>query len=187
MTRELHIHGVTHLLRGLPKDLTAEEILSIQSALPAILVDNSNSNMYSLAQFSRQNGGSDNILTGQPSLLHRLVAITVFQLFVLLNFLLPYVRLFIGHAYRLEREHKVLQRVFNTSIKTVDNLGRKGIQLSQTVCQMNEGKVGQAIHDLTLWWVQGLTGGIQQGILEGVVVLGVERSRRGKESVEGIE
>jgi hypothetical protein len=184
LTRGLYLYGVIQLLRGLPKNLSAEEILNIQAALPASVLDRCNLNVDSLKQVSRRKGSDDNITMQQPSLLHRIVAITVFQLFILLNVLLPYVRLFIGHAYRLERKHRVMQRVFSKSIKAVDDLGRKGIQ---TVCQMNEGKVGQAIHDLTLWWVHGLTGGIQQGVLEGIVVLGAEMDRRTKEVVEVIE
>lgn len=63
----------------------------------------------------------------------------------------------------------------------MDELGRRTLQLSQTVCRMNNGKVGQAINDMTIWWVQGLTGGIQQGINEGVVVIGGrETSPKGK-------
>ena len=62
----------------------------------------------------------------------------------------------------------------NKSMTTIDEFGRRSLQLSQTICQMNEGRVGQAISDMTIWWVRGLTGGIQQGISDGVVVIGSE-------------
>ncbi|KAF2176546.1 hypothetical protein K469DRAFT_813046 [Zopfia rhizophila CBS 207.26] len=61
-------------------------------------------------------------------------------------------------------EHRVTQRIFGKS--TVNELGRRSLQIVQTMCQINGGKVGQAINDLTFWWVRGLTEGIQQGISE---------------------
>ena len=189
LTRELHLHGIYQLLRGLPNDLTSEEILSIRSAMPAVVQDQSIGDIYSLTRASRECNESVNGLASRPSLLHRIIAMFVFQLFILLNFLLPYVRLLIGHACQLERDHKVVRRLFSKSVEAIDTIGRKGVRLSQTVYQMNDGKVGQAINDLTFWWVQGLAGGIQQGIIEGVGILGPEHNERpgGNESIAKIK
>ena len=40
---------------------------------------------------------------------------------------------------------------------------------------------------LTMWWVQGLTGGIQQGVSEGVVVIGFDRNQTTKVRVEKVQ
>lgn len=176
LTRQLYLHGMTYLLRGLPSELTTEETLSLQATIPGSVVNLSNDpTAHALVPRSHRTQAANEGPPQPPSVLHRITATVVFQIFVLFQFLLPYIKLLIGEAYRLERDHKVAQRIVNKSITTVDELGRRGLQLSQTVCQMNDGKVGQAINDLTIWWIRGLTGGIQQGISEGVVVIGNER------------
>lgn len=181
LTRQLYIHGMTYLLRGLPAELTPEETLSLQAAIPQHILNLQNEpNAHALVQVQ----GPHTLRQADPpqdtSILHRITAMVVFQTFMMIQFLLPYIKLFIGHAYRFEREHKITQRFVNKSITTVDELGRRSLQLSQTVCQMNDGKVGQAINDLTFWWVRGLTGGIQQGIADGVVMFGNERPATGR-------
>jgi hypothetical protein len=163
---------MTYLLRGLPSELTTEERMSLQAAVPGSLVNPSSDPNLSLVPRSRNADLAHPDSLQPPSVLHRITATIVFQLFVLFQFLLPYIKLFIGQAYRWEREHKVAQRFMNGGITAVDELGRRTLQLSQTVCRMNDGKVGQAINDMTIWWVQGLTGGLQQGINEGIVVIG---------------
>lgn len=181
LTRQLYLHGMTYLLRGLPSELSKEETLSLHAAIPGSvtkLFDDPTA--HALVPRSQQTEVAHQGLAQPPSVLHRITATVVFQIFVLFQFLLPYMKLFIGHAYRFERDHKVAQRIVNGSITTVDELGRRSLQLSQTVCQMNDGKVGQAINDLTIWWVRGLTGGMQQGITEGVIVIGNERSASAK-------
>ncbi|KAF2196517.1 hypothetical protein GQ43DRAFT_383111 [Delitschia confertaspora ATCC 74209] len=178
LTRQLYIHGISYLLRGLPTNLTPEESLSIQAAMPKSIQDLQNSlNAHDRVPSITHTSRSNEPPTQSPSLLHRATAKTVFYIFILLNFLLPYLKLFIGYAYQYEREHKITQRVLSKSVETANDLGQKGIRLSQTVCQMNNGKVGQAINDIALWWLRGLTGGIQQGISEGVRVLGLEAAQ----------
>ncbi|KAF2020837.1 hypothetical protein BU24DRAFT_416510 [Aaosphaeria arxii CBS 175.79] len=188
LTRQLYLHGITYLLRGLPENLTPDESLGIIAAIPPSLMDlNSDLNDHAMISIPEKKEDPSVEDSGPPSLLHRLTAIAVFQTFVLLQLLLPYVKLFLGHAYRFERKHQITQRVMSKSITTVDELSRRGLQLSHTVCQMNDGKVGQAINDLTLWWVRGLTGGLQQGITDGVVMIQMEkdsnRNRRKKDTI----
>lgn len=188
LTRQLYLHSISYLLRGLPEDLTQEETLSLQAAVPAeILALQNDANLHALVAAPHTTTIKPKEQTRHPSILHRMTAAVVFQSFLVVQFLLPYIKLFIGHAYRWEQEHRVTRKLLNGSITTVDELGRRTVQLSQTVCQMNDGKVGQAINDLTLWWVQGLTGGIQQGVSEGVVVIGLDRNQTAKVRVGKVE
>lgn len=173
------MHGLTYLLRAIPTDLTPEERMSLQAAIPDHLFDpltgrtpDSLIRLPQTASVARKETPQD------ASLLHRLTAVIVFQAFIFVQFLLPYIKLLIGHAYRFEREHKITQRILNTSLITVDEIGRRGLKLSHTICQMGDGKVGQAINDLTFWWIRGLTGGIQEGISEGFVIFEYERADR---------
>ncbi|KAF1977374.1 hypothetical protein BU23DRAFT_453095 [Bimuria novae-zelandiae CBS 107.79] len=172
LTRQMYIHSLTYLLRGLPPSLSPEETLSLQVALPPELILTAPCS-HKLS-FKNPDGAAP---PSDPSLLHRLVAITVFETFVLLQFLLPYIKLFLGHAYRFERKHNVAQRLVNSGIMGADAVRRTGLQLTHTICQMNDGKVGVALSELSLWLVWGVTGGLQQGIQDGVNMMGEERPR----------
>jgi hypothetical protein len=168
LTRQLYLHSIAYLLHGLPSDLTPEELLSLQAAVPQSLNNfHTNPNSHALVSRSSQVQMQRDSPSGDPSVLHRITATLVLQTFVLIQFLLPYIRIFLSHAYQFEREHQITKRLVNGSITTVDDIGRRSLRLSQTICQMNDGKVGQAINEMTIWWVRGVTGGMQQGIEEG--------------------
>lgn len=174
------MHGITYLLRGLPADLTPEETLSLQAALPQGLVNlSANPDEHALIAVGQRIPVAQATPPREPTILHRITATVVFQTFILLQFLLPYIRLFITQAYQFERKHRITKRMVSTGVCTVDEMSRRSLRLSQTVCQMNDGKVGQAINEMTLWWIRGFTGGIQQGIEEGLSAVGrPETSRR---------
>lgn len=171
LTRQMYIHSLTYLLRGLPTTLSPEETLSLQAALPPNLI------IQAPCTHDLSFSNPDVSPPADPSILHRIIAIIVFETFALIQFLLPYIKLCLGHAYRFERKHNVTQRLMNSGIMGADALRRTGLQLTHTICQMNNGKVGIALNDLALWTIRGVTGGLQQGIQEGVSMMGEERPR----------
>ncbi|KAI4698739.1 hypothetical protein J4E81_005350 [Alternaria sp. BMP 2799] len=184
LTRQLYIHGITYLLRGLPAKLTPEETLSIQAALPQDVVDTTNDvNAHALLPVSQRSPSTQGAPPRDPTILHRLTATLVLQSFILMQLLLPYIKLFLSHTYQFERKHQITKRLVNTGVATVDDIGRKTLRLSQTVCQMNDGMVGQAINEMTIWWVRGVTGGVQQGLAEGLQAMRIAESQRGEESM----
>jgi hypothetical protein len=184
LTRQLYIHGITYLLRGLPTKLTSEETLSIQAALPQDLVDTTtDASNHALLPVSQHTPSLSRAPPRNPTILHRLTAAMILQSFILVQLLLPYIKLFLSHTYQFERKHQITKRLVNTGVATVDEVGRKTLRLSQTVCQMNDGMVGQAINEVIIWWVRGITGGVQQGLAEGLQVVRVEERRRGEESM----
>ncbi len=159
---------MTYLLRGLPADLSPEETFGLEAAVPQSVVElRTNTRQYDIEPVS-QRGGMSREATPEPTVLHRLTATVVFQTFIFIQFLLPYIKLLLTGTIELERKHQITKRLVNTSVTTVDELGRRSLRLSQTVCQMNDGKVGQAINDMTIWWVKSVTGGVQQGFEEGL-------------------
>ncbi|CAI6327287.1 unnamed protein product [Periconia digitata] len=175
LTRQLYLHGMTYLLRGLPSDLTPEETVCLQAAIPPNLtVIHTEACSHAMIAFG-QESATLREPPENPSTLHRVVAILVFQTFAMIQFLLPYMKMFAGHAYRLEREHKLTQKMVNNGLMTADRLRQRSLELSHTVCQMNDGKVGQALNDLVIWLVRGLTGGFQQGVTEGIEMMSSER------------
>lgn len=179
LTRQLYIHGMTYLLRGLPTKLTPEETLSLQAALPQDLAEAVNDpNACALVRASDQNLSPTQKPPQNPTVLHRVTATLVLQMFLLIQFLLPYIRLFLAHAYRFERKHQITNRFVNTSVATMDDIGRRTLRFSQTVCQMNDGMVGQAINDMSIWWITGVTGGVRQGFAEGLRTMKVVEAQR---------
>jgi hypothetical protein len=148
--RQLYIHALTYLLRGLPSDLTPEEQLSIHSALPLAIPLHSSA--------------SGSPAPPEPSLLHRTLASIIVQLFVFIQFLLPYIRWLVSTAYEYEREHKIGERVWREGMEK----GKSGVETAATLLAMGDGRVGKA----AMWVVEGVTGGVHEGLGEGMAVLG---------------
>jgi hypothetical protein len=165
--------------------MTPEEKISIWSAVPCDVLDLSQVNASSKEvarvaerRLAEQNGKEP------PSFLHRGLATFIVQMFILFQFLLPYINIFAAAAYKYERQNRISERMFASSMNTMDGMMKSTVRLGNSVCQMNDGKVGQSLNDLICWWVRGVTGGIHQGIGEGLVVLGVERPYRQEEDVK---
>ena len=165
--RQLYIHSLTYILRGLPSDMTADEQLSIRSALPAEIAEPTH--LQSVLEKSKIPADSE------PSLLHRTLAFSIIQLFILLQFLLPYVKFLLNAAYRYEREHKISQKIISQGIETIDVAGKRGVEAAGMVFGMGDGRVGQLLTDAASWVVEGVTGGIHEGVGEGMVIIGARK------------
>jgi hypothetical protein len=169
---------MAYLLQGIPAELSRDECLSLRAAIPAHLISlDHDPDACAPITLPERTAAFDQISARPPSTLQRITASIILQAFILTQCLLPYIKLFLGHVYRWERKHKVTERVLNTGIKSLNQLTGRSVKLSQSVCQMNDGKVGQAINNLALWWVQGVAGGIRQGISEGVGMIENDRTR----------
>jgi hypothetical protein len=166
-SRQLYLHALTYLLRALPSDLTTEEQLSVRSALPVGVVE-------PLQLKSNSGYDSPNVARdpeAQPSLLHRTLASTIVQLFILFQFLMPYVKYLISAAYQYEREHKISEKVLSQSIETVDTIGKRSLSITGAIYGMGDGKAGEFITDMASWFVEGVTGGIHEGVGEGMAIM----------------
>jgi len=153
-------------------DLTVEEKLSIWNSLPNEVTKLSSINN-SLMRL--EDVGEEQEPGLEPSLLQRSVAWAIVQLCIMAHFLIPYIQFFVAYAYQYEREHHIAEKVLNSTISTADTLIRRGAQFADNVGKMSDGKAGQALNDLTVWWIRGVTGGIHDGVTEGMTVLGVEK------------
>jgi len=69
------------------------------------------------------------------------------------------------------------------TLDTANSLGKGGINIGSAVLSLSEGRVGAAISSFAAWWIEGVTGGICEGIGEGMVILGVVRP----EAAAGLE
>jgi len=163
LIRSLYIHGVTWLLRGLPSDLTPDETLSLRAALPQPLSPAS-ANDHALVARGPTGVAMREGPAPEPTVLQRATASIVFHLVMLVHFLLPYVRLLLGHAFEYERKNRITRRVLNSSVSTVDEISRRSVRVLQAICQMNDGKVGEALNRAVVYGASGITGGVQQGL-----------------------
>lgn len=154
--------------------MTAEEKLSIRFAMPSGIAETPALDPTTgalIPAYTTPPPSQPHSSHPEPSFLHRILASSIVQLFLLAHLVLPYLKLFLGQAYRYEREHRISERVFSTSVDAVDGVGKRSLALTHSVCALNDGKVGQMINDAAVWWVRSLTGGIHDGVSEGFVVV----------------
>jgi hypothetical protein len=176
LARQLYIHSLTYLLRALPPDLTVEEVVSLQASLPPELIPAPKS--AAETDQSRQYSQSNH----SPSFLHKTLASTIIQLFILFQFVLPYLKYVLASAYQYERSHKLSEKFLTRSITTVDTVGKHSLALTAAVYGIGDGKVGQVLTDIATWVVEGITGGIHDGLGEGLAIVGGKRGAEAKET-----
>ncbi|RDL35825.1 uncharacterized protein BP5553_06437 [Venustampulla echinocandica] len=166
LTRQLYLHALTYLLRALPPNLSPEEQITVRNSLPPGVVQPLQ------LKYNRKYATSKGHTGNQPSLLHRTLASTIVQLFVFFRLIFPYIKYFLQAAYTYDREHKITERILCHCIETVDTIGKQGINLTGTIYGMGDGKVGQFITSALAWIVEGVTGGIHEGVGQGMAVMG---------------
>lgn len=148
-SRQLYINGTAYLLQGLPSDLTEQETVHIQSALPKSL-DRSTHPDYALYK------------SPTPSILHRSVATTVMLFLLLLRLTLPHIKYFLAKTYSYERSHHVTEDALAWSISLLNDLGKLGMDILRTA--MNKRPVVEVI----TYCVDGICGGLNEGLRQGI-------------------
>ncbi|TGO84314.1 hypothetical protein BPOR_0520g00020 [Botrytis porri] len=174
LARQLYVHALTYLLRALPSDLSTEEKISLQSAVPAEVVESIQEESYT-SEDSQDSNSSE-----PPSLLQRSIASIIIQLFILFQFILPSLKNILSSAYQYDRTHKISEKILSKGIVTVDTIGKSSLAVTGLVYGMSDGKVGQAITDAAAWVVEGVTGGVHEGVTEGLIMLGARNSTSSK-------
>jgi hypothetical protein len=116
-------------------------------------------------------------------MLHRVLALFILQIFVLLKFLMPHLIYFAGLLYGFERQHQISKRVLVSSVSTVNAVMKMG----DSVCQISDGKVGQVIDRSMDWCITGIIGGLQEGVGEGLAIIKVDKSTSDTSSQRGFE
>ena len=162
--RQLYIHSLTYLLRGLPEELSSVEVASLRTALPIALQNHENKEPDAIEP--------NHPPTQPPSLLHRLLASGIVQLFVFFRVVLPYLRTVLQSAYQYERTHHLSERAFASGIAAADRVGRRGAGLMDTLLSSGNGKMGGLLVATIVWWIEGISGGINEGVGQGMAILG---------------
>lgn len=157
---------MTYLLKALPQELDEGELRRIQCALPEQV------NLSDMA-LARAEPDSQRVRTSQPrSIIHRGVQMTVVNLIFFLSFLMPYLLLLVRCAARLERKYKISEKVVGHGVDLVNSIGKQSASLTEAIGQMNDGKVAQALLEVFVWTVDGVTQGISDGLGEGLSMVG---------------
>lgn len=179
-SRKLYIDSVQYLLNGLPSDLSVEEDIGLRAAIPAQLREASDTAETSVVV---QTAAEEDALhldrsSTRHSTLHQAVASITVHIFLAVAFVLPYIQLLLQQAYRYDREHKISDRVLAQGALTADVIAKQLLLIANSVYEMHDGKVGMAVRDVGLWWVHGVSGGVYEGVGEGMQVLGIRPATR---------
>ncbi|KAL2824086.1 hypothetical protein BDW59DRAFT_147801 [Aspergillus cavernicola] len=160
LVRTLYLNAIAYLLSALPEDLTSEEAATIRSSLPKEL-RTSQPTMTGPA-------------TSRParSYLHRLLASSIVYLCLILQFLMPFIKDILLNLYQYERSRRVTERVTTLALSIAERVSRGSVNFGSTVLNMYDGRPRDAALGVALWWLEGLAGGIYEGLGEGMAILG---------------
>ncbi|MCJ1477459.1 hypothetical protein MMC13_006131 [Lambiella insularis] len=165
--RRLYVDALAYLLQGIPGDLTEAEAAVLRPAIKPLLQGKTMKNRNEMLS------GASNPQPPKPlSMLHRLMASSVVCIFIFFSFILPYVKVFLQNAYKYERTNHISERLFAASLDTMDQVGKKGIGVAGVVLQSGNGRLGAVAAGIVSWWIDGISGGIRDGVGEGIALLG---------------
>ncbi|KAL4780530.1 hypothetical protein BJX76DRAFT_45600 [Aspergillus varians] len=164
LVRSLYLNSIAYLLSALPEDLTSDEAATLRSSLPEKLKS-------SVTSVSPAHPNPATRPT-QRSYLHRLLAAGIIYFCLLLQYIMPYVRDVMFHLYQYDQAHRVRERVVALALYVAERVGRGGVNLGSTFLNMYDGKPGDSVSGAAGWWLEGLAGGVYEGVEEGMVILG---------------
>lgn len=175
--RKLYLDSLAYLLHGLPEQLTEIEVASLQSTLPvSILLHESNQpGVAAGLELSRQVSVSSNEprQRQEPTWLHHVVSSLTLYAVLAISFLLPYLQLLLRQAYAYDRKYRISDQIIAQGWMAADVVGKNTVILANSLCAMNDGQVGMKMRDMGMWWLQGVSGGLYEGVGEGMQVLGL--------------
>ncbi|KAL2818375.1 hypothetical protein BJX63DRAFT_384168 [Aspergillus granulosus] len=160
LIRSLYLEALAYLLSGLPEDLTDEEAAKIRGSIPE--------NVMPLAMPPHPS----TIPPPARSYVHRLLASSIILFCLLLQFLMPFIKELIYHLYQHERSLRLIERTTAFALYIIEQVSRGGLSFGSTVLNIYDSKLGDTASSATSWWVEGVAGGIYEGLEEGMTILG---------------
>ncbi|KAL4880242.1 hypothetical protein BJY04DRAFT_83165 [Aspergillus karnatakaensis] len=160
LVRSLYLHAIAYLLSALPDDLTSEETATLRGSLPEKLKPS-----LTLSQ-------QPNSALPARSYLHRLLASSIVYFCLLLQLIMPFMKQTMVRLYEYDRSHRITERFTIFTLSIAEKVSRGSVSFGSVILNMCDGKPGNAISDATSWWLEGIAGGIYEGVGEGMVILG---------------
>ncbi|KIW65975.1 hypothetical protein PV04_08188 [Phialophora macrospora] len=149
--RSMHIDALRYMHMALPSDLTPLEIQSLRASMsPQVIAQT--------AELGELHGPR------QPNILRQSIAQAVCWLVAGLLLVLPMIMTLINRLLQFERQHQVTERVISNGFQVTSALGERGIELHQAIVRFKGGRVGGACFDLGSWILEGIVGGVNDGL-----------------------
>ncbi|KAL4941353.1 hypothetical protein BDV06DRAFT_229751 [Aspergillus oleicola] len=174
LVRSLYLNSMAYLLSALPEDLSNDEATLLRGSMPetlkpplTLLPSSDPNHPQSQLQQPQSHPGP-----AHRSYLHRFLAGSIIYICLILQLLMPYIKETMFQVYRYDRAHRVTERIMALVLLLVEKLGRGGVGLGNTVLNLYDGKTGNAVNGAAAWWMEGVAGGIYEGLGEGLVILG---------------
>ncbi|PGH28127.1 hypothetical protein AJ80_00017 [Polytolypa hystricis UAMH7299] len=201
LVRSLFITSLKYLLDAMPLDLSDTEASGIRERIPSNLrssecdtcsnvVDSSSSSSSSGESGNKRprrrrrhhhhhrGEGDDEMAQGAaPSIVHRVLASGIVQFCVLLQFLIPYVKILFARVQRSERVRQVAVGAVGWGVSVIKGLSSGsadggGVGGRSSVFQVGDGRVTDALWNVVWWWLVAVSGGVFEGIGDGASILG---------------
>ncbi|KAI5868568.1 hypothetical protein GGS23DRAFT_609265 [Durotheca rogersii] len=160
--RKSYIDSVAYMLKALPGDMDDHEVSIIQRALPKSCAPDTPQ--------SQQDGAAtipvraDRAKTLLRFAVQGFVAGFVVLFYTLMSLLAAVVRA--GAHY--ERQYNIAEHLVSLGVVLTTAVGKQSGALSGKIGAMSEGKVGRVVTDIAAWTVEGVAGGIEDGIGQGL-------------------
>ncbi|KAI1776842.1 hypothetical protein F4818DRAFT_360687 [Hypoxylon cercidicola] len=166
-SRKSYIDSVAYMLKGLPDDMDNYEASVIRRALPKSCAQVDANGQIEAAPGTPGWLPSDRAKKFLRSAVQGSVAAIVLSLYLLLSFLAVVIRA----GADFERQYNVSQHIVSRGLMFATAVGKRSGALGERICAMSDGKVGKAVSDLAVWTLEGVTGGIHDGIGQGLLLI----------------
>ncbi|KAI9892733.1 MAG: hypothetical protein M1814_001153 [Vezdaea aestivalis] len=164
--RQLHLDGVGYILKSLPADLKPEEQLILQSSLPSSILADEREIQRTLPASGES-----------PPYFQKCIKGFIIQLFLVFQYLLPYLQHFIQISLEYERSHKISERLFRASMAGLNYAITRVFEIRERVSTMSDGRAEEVVIDSVGWCFVNILGGLYNGCREGMVNLKEDRDR----------
>jgi hypothetical protein len=158
IVRTQYVHSMALLLKSLPPALTPAEQLNLLASIPQSIMEKDGQALVPMSPL-----GSSQQEARSRSLLWQITAWLVFNLFVVVQMMAPYVKQTLRHAAQWEQEHQLARSALNTSIALGGRLSRR---VTEAVWRMQDGAAGEVLIKALVYCADGIAGGLQQGLAE---------------------
>lgn len=183
LNRRLYIDGISYILRGLPSDLSDEEILVLREATPSTIHPphpQTQLTHQSTTTTNQNQQPSQTHSSEPPTLLHRTTSVLTFYTLLLLTLALPYLQALLTTLHALDSRHKISTRLFAQTSLLLRLLAAQILALAALAWDANDGALRHACRDFGVWVLRDVCGGVDEGVGRAVVELRLEGRRAGK-------
>ena len=164
LQRQLYVDATAYLLRGLPADLTEDEVSKLQSA---------SSNQSSELDCSRRaqlaiEGPASSPTNADPKLLHRVAAFLTVRIVLVIALFWTWTQYLCCQLYQYDRQSKLSEWAIARALMLLNLLYTCFVDMANNAWTLNEGEAGGRMKRLLGSTMSGITTGVMEGVDEGV-------------------